>query len=397
MAKQVSKEDLDLLGQLGVDATPKKKETRTRREQRIIAGYEEIERFVEEHGRLPERGENRDIFERLYAVRMNQLRKSQECREVLADIDTKRLLDAEDDDELMMVNEDGASDEELLEALGVGGDASDDITELKYVRSSREKQAVEDIGKRQVCEKFGVYKPLFDQIQDDLKSGARITVAYDEDTKIKQGDFFILDGLKAYVAALGEEHYRRSKETDRRLAVIFDNGTESDMLYRSLQRALRADENSRRISDPDLGPLFSKQESQDDQTVGYVYVLRSKSDNPFISENRKVIHKIGITKGSVERRIANAAKDPTYLLAEVEVVETFKVSNLDLNRLEKLLHRFFDPARLDLQLKDRFGFNVEPREWFLVPLSIIEEAIEKLIDGSLPEFYYDPEEGRIRK
>jgi hypothetical protein len=162
-----------------------------------------------------------------------------------------------------------------------------------------------------------------------------------------------------------------------------------------MQRALTRDESSRRVTDPTLGPLFSDQEEDDDQAVGCVYVLRSKSDNPFIAENRKVIHKIGITKGSVQQRIANAAKDPTYLLAGVEIVETYKVSNLDLTRLEKLLHKFFDPARLDLQLKDRFGFDVEPREWFLVPLPIIEEAIQKLIDGTLPKHRYEPKEGRI--
>jgi hypothetical protein len=119
-------------------------------------------------------------------------------------------------------------------------------------------------------------------------------------------------------------------------------------------------------------------------------VLRSKSENPFIAENRKVIHKIGITSGSVKNRIGNAAKDPTYLLAEVEIVETYKISNLDLTKLEKLLHKFFDSARLDLQLKDRFGFDVTPREWFLIPLPVIEEAIDKLTTGCIGEYRYDP-------
>ena len=395
MAKQVSKADLDLLDQLGVDTAPEKKAARTPREQRIIAGYEEIERFVEEHGRMPEHGEDRDIFERLYAVRLDRLAKSAESRAVLEDIDVKRLLDVQDDAPAMTVSEEPTTDEELLEALGVGAESEGDITDLKHVRPRSEIHAAEDAARRKHCENFGVFKPLFEQIQAELSSGVRKTVKYDEDTQIKKGDFFIFDGLKAYVAEIGEAHYRRSKETDRRLVVVFDNGTESDMLYRSLQRALRKDENSRRISDPTLGPLFSDQEEDDDQAVGHVYVLRSMSDNEFIRENRKVIHKIGITKGSVKQRVANAAKDPTYLLADVEIVETYKVANLDLKKLEDLLHKFFDSARLDLQLKDRFGFDVEPREWFLVPLPVIEEAIEKLMDGTLPKYSYDPEEGRI--
>ncbi len=395
MAKRVSTEDLELLVELGVDIASKKQAARTPREQRIIAGYEEIGQFVEQHGRLPEHGEHRDIFERIYAVRLDQLRKSTECREVLKGIDIKRLLSIQDDVETMGVHEGEANDEALLEALGVGFDSSDDITELKHVRTTQEKLAAEEIAQRTPCRNFGVFKPLFEQVQQELESGFRKTLKYQDNGEVKKGDFFILEGQKAYVADWGEQFISSYNKPDRRLLVIYDNGTESDLLLRSLQRALNRDNVSRRVTDPTLGPLFSDQEEIDDQTVGYVYVLRSKSDNAFIAENRKVIHKIGITKGSVTQRVANAVKDPTYLLAEVEIVETYKVSNLDLNRLEKLLHKFFDQARLDLQLKDRFGFDVEPREWFLVPLPIIEEAIQKLINGTLPNYCYEPEEGRI--
>lgn len=393
--KQVSKEDLDLLGELGVDTAPGKQAARTPKEQRIIAGYEEIERFVEQHGRLPEHGESRDIFERLYAVRLDQLRNSAECREALKGIDVKRLLDVQNDMEAMDAREAAATDEALLEALGVSGDRSDDITQLRHVRSSQEKLAAEEIAQRTPCRNFGVFKPLFEQVQRDLESGFRKTLKYQDNGEIKKGDFFIVEGQKAYVADWGDLFISSYNKPDRRLRVIFDNGTESDLLLRSLQRALNRDEASRRVTDPTLGPLFSDQEADDDQAVGYVYILRSKSDNPFIAENRKVIHKIGITKGSVKQRVANAAKDPTYLLADVEIVETYKVANLDLSRLEKLLHKFFDQARLDLQLKDRFGFDVEPREWFLAPLPIIEEAIHKLLDGTLAKHRYEPKEGRI--
>lgn len=393
--KQISKEDIDLLGELGVDTAPKKQAARTPLEQRIIVGYEEIERFVEQYGRLPERGENRDIFERLYAVRLDQLRNSVECREVLNNIDVKRLLDIKNDPETMTVNEDIATDEELLEALGFGHDGSDDITQLKYVRSSQEKLAADEIAQRTPCQNFGVFKPLFEQVKSDIDAGDRKILKFQSNPNIKKGDFFIIFGQMLFIADVGEEFQKPNGKLDRRLYVVFDNATENNMLMHSLETALYKDTESRYITDPSLGPLFSDQEEADDQSVGYVYVLRSKLDNPFIAENQKVIHKIGITKGSVKQRVANAAKDPTYLLADVEIVETYKVSNLNLNRLEKLLHRFFEPARLDLQLKDRFGFNVEPREWFLVSLPIIEEAIEKLIDGTLPKHRYEPQEGRI--
>ena len=386
-----------LLEELGVDITPAKKVAHSPKEERIIAGFEEIQRFIEEHGYQPQHGEEKDIFERLYAVRLDRLKKDSECRDVLKDIDVKRLLDVQDDMRATVVNEDEATDEELLEALGVSSGAADDITQLKHVRSSQEKMAAEDIAQRTPCHNFGIFKPLFEQVQQDLESGFRKTLKYQNNGEINKGDFFIVEGQKAYIADWGEQFISSYNKPDRRLRVIYDNGTENDLLLRSMQRALNRDELSRRVTDPTLGPLFSDQEEDDDQTVGYVYVLRSKSENSFVAENRQVIHKIGMTKGSVQQRVANASKDPTYLLAEVEIVETYKVSNLNLTKLEKLLHKFFDPARLDLQLKDRFGFDVEPREWFLVPLPIIEEAIQKLIDGTLPEYRYEPQEGRIVK
>ncbi|MEM7600631.1 MAG: GIY-YIG nuclease family protein [Verrucomicrobiota bacterium] len=397
MAKNVSKEDIELLDELGVETAPKKQAARTPREQRIIAGYEEIERFVEEQGRLPEHGESRDIFERLYAVRLERLRYSKECRDLLEEINKEGLLSIGVDKHSSCIVREDPTDYEILEALGVDEEKPSDITELKHVRSAKEKLAAEEIAQRIPCRSFGVFKTLFAEVRRQIDDGQRKVVPHKNEGGVHKGNFFILAGQLAYIADWGEEIDHSSGQKDRRLRVIFDNGTESNLLLRSLQKDLGQDKTSRRVTDPALGPLFSDQEEADDQTVGYVYVLRSKSENAFIGENRNVIHKIGITKGSVKKRVANAAKDPTYLLADVEIVETYKVSNLDLNKLEKLLHRFFDAARLDLQLKDRFGFDVEPREWFLVPLPVIEEAIQKLIDGTLPQFCYEAQEGEIVK
>lgn len=397
MPKKVTNEDIDLLDQLGVDTTSKQKAGRTPREQRIIAGYEEIERFVVAQGRMPEHGEDRDIFERLYAVRLDQLKTSPESREVLQGIDVKRLLDVLDDAEANAVNEDEPSDEALLEALGVSDESDDDLAKLKHVRSSQEKLSAEEIAQRTPCQDFGVFNPLFLRVQEELASGFRKTLKYQDNGEIKQGNFFILEGQKAYVADWGEQFISSYNKPDRRLRVIYDNGTESDLLLRSLQRALNRDEGSRRVTDPSLGPLFSDEENEADTNVGYIYVLRSESTNSFIAENRSVIHKIGVTGGSVKKRIANAEKDPTYLLAKVEVVETYKLSNINPGKLEKLLHKFFSKARLDVELQDRFGQGVEPREWFLVPLSVIEEAIQLVKDGTIGESRYEPREGRLVK
>lgn len=172
--------------------------------------------------------------------------------------------------------------------------------------------------------------------------------------------------------------------------MIYDNGTESDVLLRSLQRALHRDEAGRRITDPVAGPLFAKEMEDGDLESGAIYVLRSKSGNPVVAAHRDVLHKIGVTGGDVAKRIANAKLDATFLLADVEIVATYKLSNINRTKLEGLIHRIFDPARLDIEINYRFGNPVIPREWFLVPIFVIDEAVERIKDGTITDYRYDP-------
>ncbi len=393
--KQVTNEDLDLLDELGVETEPVSTVGRTHREQRIIAGFEEIERFVDEKGRLPEHGESRDIFERLYAVRLDRIKASSECREVLKGLDSRDLLGA-DDSVTNSVDDDDQDDEDLLESLGVNSPSDNDITNLVHVRPRAEINAAEEIAQRTPCLDFHLFKPLFETVQQELEANERRTVKYGEKAVIKEGQLFILDGQKVFVAKMGDEFVSDYGRQDRRLRVIYDNETESDLLLRSLQRALYKDKSSRRITEREMiGPLFLENEEEGDLATGCVYVLRSLSDHPFIAEHRKAIHKIGVTGGKVKNRIANAKKDPTYLLADVEIVAEYKLANINRKALEALIHKFFTNVRLDLELKDRFGSHVEPREWFLVPLSVIDETIQKIKDGTIDQFNYDPESATL--
>jgi hypothetical protein len=394
MPKQTTDEDLELLGELGIDAVPDQSSQRSAKEERIIAGFEEIERFVEEYGRPPEHGENRDIFERLYAVRLDRMRESEECREVLRPLDSRGLLDARDD---IGVVTDNLTDEDLLASLGVEVAPEKDVTQLTHVQSRQEIKAAEEIAQRTPCEDFDEFQPVFDQVQHQLETGERQTIKYQDNATVQQGDLFILDGQKVMVVDMGEPFISDYGRQDRRLRVVYDNATESDLLLRSLQRALNKDKTSRRITTLDLGPLFAGTEAADDLPTGYIYVLRSKSDHPFITENRSVIHKIGVTGGDVKSRIANAKKDPTYLLADVEIVVTFKLTNINRKRLETLLQKVFSSARLDLELPDRFGITVKPQEWFLVPLEVIEAVIEKIKEGTLDQFHYEPETASLTR
>ena len=392
-------EDDALLDELGVEIETKKQSSLTPREERIIAGFEDIQRFYEENGRAPQHGEGNDIFERMYAVRLDRLRLLKECRSLLESRDHQGLLgDAQTQDTDV---EEDIDDDALLAQLGIEAETAD-ITELKHVRSSAEKRAADEIANRERCEDFARFKPLFEKVSKEIETGVRITRPIRKDAgflkaDIREGELFILGGQTAYVVEVGEPIRAPNGEFDARLRVIYSNGTESNLLLRSLQRALYKDETSRMVSEPTAGPLFSDESEEDDLASGTVYVLRSKSDHPMVADNRELVHKIGVTGGDVERRLANAAKDATFLLADVEVVATYKLFNINRSKFERLMHRVFEPARLDIQIKDRFGNPVVPREWFLVPLFVIDEAIQRFKDGTIGDYSYDPEAAKLRE
>jgi len=284
-------------------------------------------------------------------------------------------------------------DAALLAQLGVDTPHEGDVTYLKHVKTRAEVRAAEEIASRTACKDFDNFKPIFKAVQEELNNGIRATQAFRDFAEIREGDLFILSGQKVYVAEVGELFINQNGKKDARLRIIYDNGTESDILLRSLQRALNKDETGRRIVETmpgsTAGPLFSGVSSDDDSASGTIYVLRSKSDNPIITKNRDVIHKIGVTGNNVERRIANAKIDPTFLMADVEIVATYELFNINRSKLENLIHKFFSAARLDIELKDRFGNPVVPREWFLVPLFVIDELVEKIKDRTISQYYYD--------
>jgi len=380
--------DDELLAELGVSAAPKKTGALTAREERIVAGFEDIQRFVETHGRLPLHGEGHDIFERLYAVRLDRLRDSPEAQTLLTSLDTQGILSGGFAKATFQPSK--LDDDALLEELAPETPAPNDIRVLRHVRSQEERRAAEEVASRSACPDFNLFRPLFEQVEGDLRTGMRQSRPFARDPSVSVGNFFILGGQFAYVAEMSEWFKAPNGDDDARLRVIYANGTESNLLMRSLQRALYKDETGRRITDPNPGPLFSEQWEENDVESGTIYVLRSLSEHPFVAEHRELIHKIGVTGGDVKVRIGNASQDATYLLADVEVVATYKLSAINRTKLEGIFHRIFAPAQIDLTIQDRFGHPVRPREWFLVPLSVIDEAVRRVTDGTITEFAYDP-------
>lgn len=378
----------DLRDELSDFAPTKKERTLSPVEERILAGFDEITDYVKKVGYEPSPSESAGIFEQLYAARLEQLRGLREFHGLLKTHDTLNLLDSTEFDASL----DNPSDDldSLVNELSLP-EQSSSISVLKFVSPTATRRSAEEIAQREVCVDFASFAKQFEQVRAELQSGARQALKLKAKTleDIQQGSYFIVEGQIAYVDELGSEFQTEYGRRNLRVRVIYDNGTEQAVLIRSFQRALHRDDTARIISEVSPGPLFGSELEECDVDTGTIYVLRSHSDHPFIKEHRDLVHKIGVTGGDVAKRISGAKLDPTYLMSDVEVVATYKLARINCKKLERLFHQFFETAKLELTLYDRFDNPVKPREWFLVPLELIDEAVQRFRDGSIVNYRYD--------
>ena len=391
MPRKLTEEDKMLLDKLGsMEATRKRSSTKSAKDERIVAGFEEIQRFVDQHGCAPSHEGSNDTFERILATRLDRIRASEEYQNLVRTLDRHGLLY----EAATGLEGEEMTDDELLADLGISSYASE-IENLRFVRSTSERKATESVASRRKCKDFDIFKSLFDAVQNELDAGIRETRPFEIKSEIEKGRFFVVGGLKAYVAEKSKPFRTDHGVTDARLRIVFDNGTESNLLMRSLHRALNKDPAGRRITDSKSGPLFSEDVDESDRNTGTVYVLRSKSSNPIVAENRDIIHKIGVTSGCVKRRVAGANLQPTFLMANVEIVATYNLYNIDRGRFERLIHKIFANAKIDIKVKDRFGRYVVPKEWFFVPFDVIDQAIKKIMDNTISSYVYDRSSAKL--
>ncbi len=344
--------------------------------------FEELKSFIELNGREPDI-EATNIHEAKLAARLSKLRSTSEALEALEPFDTEGLLGTKSSVEKKteLTIDDVLSSDLLTD--------DDDIFNLKHVTVGTKSQtASADMATRKKCMDFDSFKPLFVRIQNELDDGTLETTGIKGIAEIQKGQAFILSGLIAYVAEMGEKHARRKGHHNARMRVVYSNGMESNLLLRSFGAALYKDKSARAIVPKDSGPLFVEEDSPLYKT-GIVYVLRSKSEEPSIAKHREYLHKIGVTTSDVKKRVANAAKDSTYLLADVEVVAKFTLYNMNLHATEKLLHKFFREAQADIQIPDRFGNMVKPKEWFFLPLNVIKEVVNILQNDDIRNFKFN--------
>lgn len=244
------------------------------------------------------------------------------------------------------------------------------------------------VAQRMKCADFDKFESMFNLCQKEISAGIREMRSFTGEQQIQEGHFFVLHGVLAYVAEVGERE-RKNKKVNARLRLIFENGTESNMLLRSLATELYKDPAGRRVldhHDRELEELsFIK---EDDQATGFIYVLKSLSQRPEIQQIEH-LYKIGYSTTPVENRIRNAAKEPTYLMAPVKVVSVFQAYNLNPQKFELLIHTFFGSSCLDVVVPVSDGRVHKPREWFVAPIEAIELAVKLLVNGEIVNYRYN--------
>lgn len=366
-------------------------------EDRLIDAFEEINKFYEQNKRIPS---SDSLSEFSLNARLEDYKTDEIKRGVLEPFDRYKLLGAP-------INKVESLDDILSsDSLGLlEVERDDSIFTFKHAPKPGSRKEAEYIARRKHLsdKEFDKYDKMFKQVHKELKTGERKLLEFtDAERNLIEGNFYLVDGLLAYLEISdAEKVLKENKSGDRirldgRTVTIFENGTISNMLFRSLGKAIQ--KNGKIVTNPDKDieqELFDNVEiiNESDVQEGWIYVLKSKSEQLSHVDN---LYKIGLSTQAVEDRIRNASREATYLFADVEIVARYRCFNLDLNLLESLIHRFFSGVRLDVDVINRRNRKFNPREWFVAPLDVIDEAIGLLLKETIVNYYYDSKEEKIK-
>lgn len=365
-------------------------------EKRLVASFHEVVKFYEKNKREPEQGGQ--IKEQQLYYRLKGIKENEGKIDDLKPYDKFGILD----NKRKKVN----SFNDILEndPLGLLKDDSEGLYNIKHISAEDQRASADFVAKRKHCKDFKIYEELFKEVQYDLSKNKRKLIPFAEDI-LRESGFYVHNGILLFLEKVDfEKDVQKFKSGNRlrkdgRTRVIFENGTESNMLYRSLYKALLA--NGRAVSEniekiyEDVAKQFGTI-TEEDKEAGNIYILKSKSDNKEIKEIQNLF-KIGFSKIPIEERIKNASQEPTYLMADVRIIMAYKCFNMNPQKFEQLLHNFFGKACLNIDIFDNEGKRHTPREWFIAPLEVIEQAIKLLISGKIIDFKYDSDNEVIMK
>ena len=382
--------DNDPLGLLEV-----KPYTEGRNEDKVLVEkFNEIVDFYNQNQRLPE--ENNGVNEHTLYCRLCDFRDTDAKRKMLEKHDTLGLLVQEE--KKVFTIEDILDDD----PLGLLDDDDMGLFDFNLVQRPDERVSADFVARRKECVDFENYESKFKEVQKDLKEGTRTIVEFNQGN-LKEGAYYLHNGVLFFLEQINisqNEHYRPDGtrvRADGRTRCIFENGTESNMLKRSVEKILYANGKGITEKNDTTNEQFNQHFSgitEEDKHAGYIYILKSKSEKSEIKEINH-LYKIGFATTTVEDRIKNAAQEPTYLMAEVRIIMTYTCYNMNPQKLELLLHNFFGSFCLNVDVFDALGNRHTPREWFIAPLDIIEQAVHLIISGEIVKYRYDGEKEEI--
>lgn len=392
------------------DTTPKKAKKVTSSDP-AVTNFLELVNFVETHGREPRKDEPK---EKLLAVRLASYRTRADLRKKVQEYDSVGLLSAvtqavqkpeEPRQEMQpqsvqkaVTSLDDIFDDDDLDLLG---DINASIFNVTHVTSTlKEKEAPDEIAIRKKCEDFFRYEKLFNDLQRVLKTDAVMQTRFSKEETVVVNSVFILRGMLCYIDKVLKEDTSDAERDNPRLRVIFENGTETDLLKRSLIRALFKDPHGKYVNmNKNLFSDKSVSITGKDRPTGYIYVLASESTAPALSQwkNSDRLVKIGYSTQTVQERIKNATNDPTYLEAPVKVLATINCFNLNPQKFEHLVHAFLHNQKLNMTLIDSKGKAYHPDEWFTVDCQTAVEVCQRIIDGTITQYRMDNTTGKIVK
>ena len=353
-------------------------------DKKLIDSFLEIVEFHKSNNRLPIEfnGTNEHgLFSRLKGLKNDTTKLA-----ILSEYDELGLLQTKEKEYLSI--DDVLNDD----VLGLLDDESEGLFDLVHVKPIDKDRAEADfVARRKACVEFEKYEHLFKNCQTELKTGERKMTKFHEN-QIQEGAFFVLGGMLVYVEKLIDITVDKFGKRDGRTKLVFENGTESNMLFRSLGKGLFQDGQGITFTNEELNKQFENKYNnitENDKASGFIYILKSKSDKPEIKDIKN-LYKIGFSTTTVEERVKNAIQEPTYLMADVQILMTYQCYNMNTNKLELLLHNFFGKSCLDIDVYDLSGKRHTPREWFIAPIEVIDKAIELIVSGAIINFKYDP-------
>ena len=376
-------------------------------DDRLSSSFQEINEFVAKNGREPEPNVGNVSEFQLYS-RLKNLRgdddkvaqlKAEDEYKLLPHLTTEQLNEAEGEYQKQLPKEISSIDDIFGDDIGgiLGGD-DEGLFDFKHTPKDFERAEADFVARRKPCKDFDNYEEAFREVQQALANGKRKLIPFKQEN-LRPGDYYVHNGVLLLLEKVDFEEdlqeFSSGKRVrkDGRTKTIFENGTESNMLYRSLYKIILANGKSVTQNTDEIKKGFMEKFgaiTQDDTVVGHIYVLRSKSSDERISSLSN-LYKIGYSNNDVAQRIKNASNQPTYLMADVEYIAGWKCYNMKTQKFEDLIHKFFAKVCLDIDVFDDKGIRHSPREWFIAPLEVIEQAISLIISGDVIEYRYDNE------